>query len=303
MDRKAVDGLAISLLLALCIVWALQQVLVKAVAADMAPVLQLSIRSGVSTAVIALILTYKGKALFTAHTWQPGLLAGLLFALEFLFIAEGLRFTTASHMVVFLYTTPIFTALFLSWALPHERLSKLQWLGVVLAFMGLVVAFMYGDDFAANAPNILWGDFLAILAALCWALTTVVIRLSNLSEAPSQQILFYQVLVGFVLLTGVALSSGQTDVHWSTPLMLNLVFQIVVVGLISFATWLWLLRRYVASQLSIFTFLTPVLGALLGAVLLHEPLENSFLVGAVLVVSGMVLVHGHRQIGRWFGRP
>jgi len=300
MDRKALDGLAISLLLALCVVWALQQVLVKAVADDMAPVLQLSVRSGISTVVIALILLVQGKALFTAHTWKPGLLAGLLFALEFLFIAEGLRFTTASHMVVFLYTTPIFTALCLSWALPSERLSKLQWLGVVLAFIGLVVAFLYGDAAAANAPNILWGDLLAILAALSWALTTVVIRLSNLSEAPSHQILFYQVLVGFVLLTGVALFSGQTDVHWSRPLLLNLVFQIVVVGLVSFATWLWLLRRYVASQLSIFTFLTPVLGVFLGALLLDEPLENSFIVGAVLVILGMLLVHGHRQLVRMF---
>ena len=302
MDRKAVDGLAISLLLALCTVWALQQVLVKAVAADMAPVLQLSIRSGISMAVIAVILVYQGKCLFTAHTWKPGLLAGLLFALEFLFIAEGLRFTTASHMVVFLYTTPIFTALFLSWALPSERLSMLQWLGVVLAFVGLVVAFMYGDEAADNAPDMLWGDFLAILAALSWALTTVVIRMSRLSEAPSQQILFYQVLVGFALLTGVTFVSGQTQIQWTTPLLLNLVFQTIVVGLISFTTWLWMLRRYVASQLSVFTFLTPVFGVLLGALLLNEPLENSFLVGAVLVVSGMLLVHGHRQLGRWLGR-
>ena len=302
MDRKAVDGLAISLLLALCTVWALQQVLVKAVAADMAPVLQLSIRSGISMAVIAVILVYQGKCLFTAHTWKPGLLAGLLFALEFLFIAEGLRFTTASHMVVFLYITPIFTALFLSWALPSERLSMLQWLGVVLAFVGLVVAFMYGDETADNAPDMLWGDFLAILAALSWALTTVVIRMSRLSEAPSQQILFYQVLVGFALLTGVTFVSGQTQIHWTTPLLLNLVFQTIVVGLISFTTWLWMLRRYVASELSVFTFLTPVFGVLLGAVLLNEPLENSFLVGAVMVVSGMLLVHGHRQLGRWLGR-
>ena len=301
-SRQGLDGLAVMLLLGLCTVWALQQVLVKAVAADMAPVLQLSIRSGISTAVIALILFFQDKALFTAHTWKPGLLAGLLFALEFLFIAEGLRFTTASHMVVFLYTTPIFTALFLSWALPSERLTMLQWLGVVLAFVGLVIAFMYGDESADNAPDLLWGDFLAILAALSWALTTVVIRMSRLSEAPSQQILFYQVLVGFVLLMGVTFVSVQTQIQWSTPLVLNLIFQTIVVGLISFTIWLWMLRRYVASQLSVFTFLTPVLGVLLGAALLNEPLENSFLVGALLVVAGMLLVHGHRQLGRWFMR-
>ena len=291
--RLNLDTLAVSVLLALCTVWALQQVLVKAVADDMAPVLQLAIRSGISGAIIALILVSRGKALFCRATWKPGLLAGTLFALEFYFIAEGLRFTTASHLVVFLYTTPIFTALLMSWLVPEERLSKLQWTGVALAFLGLVITFLWGEAEAENAPNILWGDILGILAALSWALTTVVIKQSNLAKAPSMQILFYQVLVGFVLLSLLAVQTQQLDYQLTTALTLNLIFQIVVVGLISFTAWLWLLKRYVASQLSIFTFLTPVLGVVLGIVLLHEPLQASFVVGASMVVAGMLVVQGH----------
>ena len=297
--RLNLDTLAITMLLALCTVWALQQVLVKAVADDMAPVLQLAIRSGISGAIIALILASRGKSLFCRATWKPGLLAGTLFALEFYFIAEGLRFTTASHLVVFLYTTPIFTALLMSWLVPEERLSKLQWAGVALAFMGLVITFLWGESEAENAPNILWGDILGILAALSWALTTVVIKQSNLSKAPSMQILFYQVLVGFVLLSFIAVQTQQLDYKLTTALTLNLVFQIVVVGLISFTAWLWLLKRYVASQLSIFTFLTPVLGVVLGIVLLHEPLQASFVVGASMVVAGMLMVQGHGYLRRW----
>jgi drug/metabolite transporter (DMT)-like permease len=299
MQTKNVDGLATILLLMLCLVWALQQVLVKAVADDMAPVMQLAIRSAISGALIALLLASKGKPLFTADTWKPGLLAGFLFALEFYFIAEGLRFTTASHMVVFLYTTPIFVALFMSWAVPNERLTRRQWSGVLLAFVGLMVAFLYGDDTAANAPNIFLGDVLGILAALSWALTTVVIRLTKLSQAPSQQILFYQVLVGFVMLTALTFIGGQTEYQLTTPLLLNIAFQSIVVGLISFITWIWLLRRYVASQLSVFTFLTPVLGVLLGAWLLQEPLEQSFMFGALMVITGMLLVHSEGLMNSW----
>lgn len=298
--RLNLDTLAVSILLALCTVWALQQVLVKAVADDMAPVLQLAIRSGISGAIIALVLVSRSKALFCRATWKPGLLAGTLFALEFYFIAEGLRFTTASHLVVFLYTTPIFTALLMSWLVPEERLYKLQWVGVMLAFVGLVITFLWGEDEAANAPNILWGDMLGILAALSWALTTVVIKQSNLSKAPSMQILFYQVLVGFVLLSLLAVQTQQLDYQWTSALGLNLVFQIVVVGLISFTAWLWLLKRYVASQLSIFTFLTPVLGVVLGIVLLQEPLQASFVVGAGMVIAGMLMVQGHGYLRRWF---
>ena len=163
----------------------------------------------------------------------------------------------------------------------------------------LVITFLWGEDEAANAPNILWGDMLGILAALSWALTTVVIKQSNLSTAPSMQILFYQVLVGFVLLSLLAVQTQQLDYQWTLVLGLNLVFQIVVVGLICFTAWLWLLKRYVASQLSIFTFLTPVLGVVLGIVLLQDPLQASFVVGAGMVIAGMLMVQGHGYLRRW----
>ena len=59
-------------------------------------------------------------------TWRPGLLAGVLFAVEFLLVGEGLRYTTASHLVVFLYTAPIFVALGLHWVRPAERLGAIR---------------------------------------------------------------------------------------------------------------------------------------------------------------------------------
>jgi len=59
--------------------------------------------------------------------------------------------------------------------------------------------------------------------------------------------------------------------------------------------WFWLLRHYLASPLGVFSFLTPLFGILLGAWLLSEPIEPSFLIGAVPVLLGIVLVSG----GRW----
>jgi drug/metabolite transporter (DMT)-like permease len=50
-----------------------------------------------------------------------------------------------------------------------------------------------------------------------------------------------------------------------------------------------------ASRLGVFSFLTPLFGILLGAWLLSEPIEASFLMGAVPVLIGIVLVSG----GAW----
>lgn len=74
--------------------------------------------------------------------WRDGFLLALGFAGEFFFVAEGLRFTSAAHMSVLLYTAPLFAAVGLAIKLPEERLSVIQWGGVLLAFLGIGAAFL-----------------------------------------------------------------------------------------------------------------------------------------------------------------
>jgi uncharacterized membrane protein len=109
---KTLDGQAMLIMLLLCMTWGLQQVVLKAAAPDIAPLLQLALRSGIAALLVGLLMLVRGERLSLHEgTWRPGLLVGLLFALEYLFVGEGLRHTSASHMVVFLYTAPIFAAL------------------------------------------------------------------------------------------------------------------------------------------------------------------------------------------------
>src|SRR5690606_21668814 len=123
-------------------IWGLQQVVLKGAAPDVAPVFQIALRSGISAVMVAILIYARGdRIVLSDGTWKPGLFAGVLFAFEFLMVAEGLRFTTASHMVIFLYTAPVFAALGLYWKLPNERLTPVQWLGIAVAFAGIVVTF------------------------------------------------------------------------------------------------------------------------------------------------------------------
>ena len=125
--RKSLDGNAIGLMLLLCLCWGLQQVAVKMAAHAISSTLQLGLRSGIAAVlVLALISLRKIPFALTGPHLRPGLLAGLLFAGEFLAVSYGLNFTTASHMSVFLYTAPIFTVLALHWLIPAERLQARQ---------------------------------------------------------------------------------------------------------------------------------------------------------------------------------
>ena len=154
-----------------------------------------------------------------------GLLVGGLFAAEFLFVAEGLNRTTASHMSVFLYTAPIWAAVVLHFRIPEERLSGRQWIGIGVAFLGIVTAFIVptlGEGSATLTREMLLGDLFALLAGAAWGLTTVAVRVSRLSEAPPTQTLFYQLAVSFVLLLALTLLTGQ--LHFtSTPIALSLI--------------------------------------------------------------------------------
>jgi drug/metabolite transporter (DMT)-like permease len=130
--RKTLDGQAIAMMALLCLTWSLQQIALKATAPHVAPILQIALRSGIAAILVAALMAYRREK-FTPGALRPGLVAGFLFAFEYLVLGEGLRHTTAGHAVVLLYTGPIFAALGLHWKLPSERLAAGQWLGIALA--------------------------------------------------------------------------------------------------------------------------------------------------------------------------
>lgn len=297
LDRKAS-----ALMVGLCMIWGLQQVVLKLAAADISPMMQIAIRSGLSAILVyPLIQRQKGTTLWSKQYLFPGMWVAFLFSAEFFLVAEALRYTSASHTVVLLYTAPIFVALGLHWKLPAERLSRLQWLGIFIAFLGIVVTFLGREEVHSTATQAmisktLFGDFLALLAGLLWALTTISLRLTQLSDAHPTQTLFYQLVGGCVLLLPLAFLMGQAEIHWTGLAIGSLIFHTIVVSFISFMLWFWLLRNYLANRLGVFSFLTPIFGMLFGVLFLNEQIELNFLFGAAMVMLGVMIVSLHHWI-------
>ncbi len=294
------DPQGIATMVALCIILGLHQVAIKMAAPDVAPILQIALRSGLSAILITLLLLWRRQAFrFDDGTLRPGLLVGTMFSIEFIFVAEGLRFTTASHMSVFLYTAPVFTALTLHFLLPTERLRRHQWLGIALAFGGIVAAFGGGLLRSGIDQRVLGGDILAVLGGAAWASTTILIRCTKLADAPATKTLQYQLVVALVLLLGYAVVSGQVSRFSMTPLAWgSILFQGIVITFATYLVWFSMLRRYHASQLSTFLFMTPLFGVSFGVLLLHESIDIYFGIGAILVLAGLSLVSKPRLSSR-----
>jgi drug/metabolite transporter (DMT)-like permease len=290
--RQPLDAQAISLMLLLCVLWGGQQSIIKFVADDMSPVLQISLRSAIGMILIAAFMRYQ-RISFALHKgpWQAGLLAGTLFAAEFLFIGEGLRYTTASHMAVFLYTAPIFTALGLHFLVPEERLSRVQWCGIMACFVGIAMAFLGGITQPSFNADILYGDFLGLIAGLLWGLTTVVLRYTGLNRIPAAQTTLYQLAMAFVVLFIASALTDQLAVNWTPAVILAVSAQAVVISFFTLLVWFWLLTHYFASRLASFTFLSPIFGVAFGVWLLDDPLDFGFVAGSVLVIAGIAVVN------------
>ena len=290
--KDHLDTLAVALLLACCLFWGFQQVLVKATIPELPPVFQAALRFAGATVLLWLWCWWRRIPLFDRDgSLFTGILAGALFALEFACLYAGLQFSAASRLTVFLYTSPFWVAVLLPLFVPSEKIRPLQWLGLALAFAAVVFALRDGLG-SASAVDQWRGDLLALAAGMFWGLTTVVIRGTQLTRISAEKLLFYQVGVSAVALPILSCALGE---HWvwsfSAFSTASLLAQTVVGAFASYLAWMWMLGRYPATKISAFVFLTPVFALLFGALWLREPVTLNLMLALLMVAAGIVLVN------------
>ncbi|NLF53824.1 MAG: DMT family transporter [Thauera phenolivorans] len=291
MHKTELDRLAIGLMVLFCTIWGVQQVAIKLASVGISPVWQAGLRSIGATVLVFAWARLRGVRLFDEDgTLGAGILAGLLFAAEFAMIFLGLQYTSASRGVIFLYTAPFFVALGAVWLLPHEHMRRVQWAGMALAFCGVLV--LFGEHLFTPDDRAWVGDLMILLAAVFWAATTLTVKATALARASAEKTLLYQLAVSALALPLLSLALGEPGVFAPTPAVwASLLFQVGVVAAASYVGWFWLIRHYPATRLSSFSFLTPVMGVLAGALLLGEPLTPAVFAALALVGAGIVIAN------------
>jgi drug/metabolite transporter (DMT)-like permease len=277
----------------ICLAWGFNQPAVKLALPDVPPLIQCAIRSSLATVIMLGIMRLRGLPVMARDgTLVAGLVAGVLFGLEFLMIYRGLLYTTASRAVLFIYLAPFFVVLGARIFLPADRFNLLQWAGLLLAFVGMIVAF--GVPAPASSPNQLLGDVMMALAALFWAATTLVIKASSLARVSPEKTLLYQLVLCVPIVGFGALAFGERITAMPSAVALgSLAYQTIVVGA-TFSLWFALIVKFSASRLSAFTFLTPLFGVAAGHLVLGEPLTPAFALAVALVAGGLILVNRPR---------
>lgn len=292
--RRALDLQGSLLMLVFCLAVGIQQVAIKSIAADIAPIAQIGIRSLLAVLLVMAVAYARGvRSVDVRASFLPGIAAGLFFGSEFGFIAWGLGYTTASHMSVFLYTAPVFAALGLHFLVPGEQLARRHWIGIAIAFAGIVLAIAPSVPTTGgpSVGSLIIGDILGTLAGVGWAATTIIIRTSTLSEQRPTLTLSYQLFMAALILLPIAALTGELSNIRVTPTVIAIMtFETLGIAFGVLLLWFALLRRYLASRLGVFSFLSPIFGVLFGVLLLNEPLTWNFVVGGLAILVGVIIV-------------
>jgi drug/metabolite transporter (DMT)-like permease len=274
--------------------WGFNNVAIKLAIHDIPPLIQSSARSLIAALLVGAWTQARGIPLFKRDgTLRAGILAGVLFALEFLLIYRGLVWTTATRGVLFLYLAPFFVVIGSRWLVPGDHFRLSQWLGLLLSFVGIVIAFGLPTP-AADSRQVL-GDLMLVGGAAAWAATTLTIKASALNRISAEKTLLYQLVVSAPLLGLGAIVFGERITATPSAVALGaFAYQTIYVVSITFTIWFVLVVRYSAARLSVFTFLAPLFGVAAGHLVLGEPLTPAFAVAVALVAAGLLLVNRPR---------
>lgn len=269
---------------------AFNQVVIKVANDGFQPVFLAGLRSAGALVCMALWMRWRGLP-FAVPRDQigPGLLIGVVFAAEFIFLFIALDLTTVIRVSIIYYSMPVWLAL-AAGPLLGERLTARKSAGLALAFAGVVVALVSrGDDVTGQAS--LLGDLLALAGAMAWAGIALCARGTRLREATPEMQLVWQLIVSAPILLLAAAFFGPLLRDPQAIHIAGLLFQVVVIASFGYLLWLWLLGIYPAAQVASFSFLSPLFGVLFGGLLLGERLGPGLALAAGLLAVGLVLIN------------
>jgi drug/metabolite transporter (DMT)-like permease len=293
-QKTRLDLKAMAILLVLCALWGGNMAAIKISNQGMEPIFTAGLRSAGAALLMLLWILWKKEPLFPPSFKKiHALMVGIFFGLEFCFIYLAQRYTLATRSYIFLYTHPFWVALGAHYLIPGDRMTWGRFIGLVLAFLGLVFAFSEG--LAQVSGLIFFGDFLIVLAALGWAATTLYIKHFLIRKCSPFQTLLYQLLFSAPVLFLISFFMEKEFIRYlDSGILLSFFFQTVIVAFLSYWAWFYLIHIYPVTSLAAFSFLTPIFGVFISSLILQEPITLYLLSSLGLISAGIYLVNKGR---------
>ena len=208
----------------------------------------------------------------------------------------SLNFTQVISGVLMISTIPVMI-IFFCWIFKIERTNFYQILGVIFSLLGVVVIVTEADLGKLLNLNFNKGDLWMVVAMFSWAMYSALLRKKKFELS---QISFLQTIIsaGLILLLPaylIEMALGyRLNIH--LPFILTLSYVVLFPGLASFFFWIKGISIIGSNRAGIFLHLMPIFSTVMAILIFKEKFMTFHLIGALLIVTGIILSSKGRNI-------
>ncbi len=276
------------------LIWGTTFVSTKLLLVDFTPIEILFIRFIIGYG--ALWIVFPKPLKFTSKKQEMYIAAAGLcgITLYYLFENIALNFTRASNVGVIISVAPFFTAIFSCLFLHNPRPGSRFYIGFIIAMAGIYLISFKGAAIQLNPL----GDTLAFIAAIIWAIYSVLTKKVNSFGHHTVQTTRRTFFYGLVFMIP-ALFFTDFEINLSQLVAPQNLFNLLFLGLgasaLCFATWNFAVKWLGSVKTSIYIYMVPVITATTSFLVLKEQMTTATIAGIALTLLGLFLSESKNQ--------
>ncbi|MDO0823211.1 EamA family transporter [Desulfosporosinus nitroreducens] len=274
--------------IAVCILWGSTFLAIRIGVSDFPPALFAGIRFLIAGSLVLFYAYYKGHKFpgdFTDVRRQA--IVGL-----FLLGGNGLvvwaeQWVYSGVAALLFAVVPMFNAILERFLPNGPRIGLKGWLGLLLGFFGVGLLVLTSSD--TKIIDVL-GGIILLLGAFSWSVGSVYSKTFKASGTMIANI-GLQMFAGGIGLTIAGLFMGEANnIHLTSKGLGALAYLIVFGSLLGYSSYIYILQKWPASKAGTYAYVNPVVGVILGAAILGEPVSPKVFISAVVILGGVALV-------------
>jgi len=280
----------IVMLLVLGSLWGSSYLFIKVIVAEVPPMTLVAGRLLLSASLLWIVLRVSGRSMPRSRSaWGAFAVMGVLNGmLPYSLISWGEQYIPSNLAALLQATTPLFTILLVRLLTAEERLTPTRVAGVLIGFVGVGILML--PDLRQGLRASLFGQLAIVVSSISYAGAAVFAR-SRLRGQPALVSTTGQMTMGALLTLPLSLLIDRPfGISPSLPAVASWLGLSILGTVIAYVIYYTLIERTSATFVSTVTYIIPINGMILGALVLSESLTPTALVSLGLILLGVLLV-------------